>query len=221
MTGPPKAGQQELSFEDRSLAHQLPAIQAVAFNGEGWVVQVELEPGLQLAGLKARLVLERIRKQQEVFYAFPADDALDDLNTITCLTVGLRDLPESGEVHLNVQGVIGVEVRSLSEVAAQAAREAAEREQAAAQAKSEAGASSEAKKKPGETLRVDIERLDQLMNLAGELVISKARFSQIEEGLKSTSVTRLCTNSMADVFATLDRISKDLEGVEGRRDRPG
>jgi two-component system, chemotaxis family, sensor kinase CheA len=31
---------------------------------------------------------------------------------------------------------------------------------------------------PTETLRVDIERLDELMNLAGQLVISKARFEQ-------------------------------------------
>lgn len=39
--------------------------------------------------------------------------------------------------------------------------------------------------KPSETLRVDLERLDQLMNLSGELVISKARFSQIETRLAS------------------------------------
>jgi len=34
--------------------------------------------------------------------------------------------------------------------------------------------------KVGETLRVDLERLDQLMNLGGELVINKARFMQIQ-----------------------------------------
>ncbi len=33
--------------------------------------------------------------------------------------------------------------------------------------------------KPSETLRVDLERLDQLMNLGGELVINKARLTQI------------------------------------------
>jgi two-component system chemotaxis sensor kinase CheA len=36
----------------------------------------------------------------------------------------------------------------------------------------------------GETLRVDVDRLDNLMNLAGELVINKARFGQIMTGLK-------------------------------------
>src|SRR5262249_34878722 len=37
----------------------------------------------------------------------------------------------------------------------------------------------EAKAKLAETVRVDIERLDNLMNLAGELVVNKARFVQI------------------------------------------
>ncbi len=36
----------------------------------------------------------------------------------------------------------------------------------------------------GETLRVDIERLDELMNLTGELVIQRARLSQIVDRLK-------------------------------------
>ncbi|NOX58754.1 MAG: hypothetical protein GXP29_07850 [Planctomycetes bacterium] len=35
----------------------------------------------------------------------------------------------------------------------------------------------------GETVRVDIERLDQLMNLGGELVICRARLNQIHSGL--------------------------------------
>lgn len=37
----------------------------------------------------------------------------------------------------------------------------------------------EARSKVAETVRVDIERLDNLMNLAGELVVNKARFVQI------------------------------------------
>ncbi len=37
----------------------------------------------------------------------------------------------------------------------------------------------------GETVRVDIERLDQLMNLGGELVICRARLNQIQAGFSS------------------------------------
>ncbi|MEW4562837.1 chemotaxis protein CheA [Bremerella sp. JC770] len=46
--------------------------------------------------------------------------------------------------------------------------------------------------KPAETLRVDIERLDQLMNLAGQLVISKARFNQLGENLRDSVPHKQC-----------------------------
>jgi len=39
--------------------------------------------------------------------------------------------------------------------------------------------------KTGETLRVDLERLDQLMNLGGELVINRARFAQIHSHFRA------------------------------------
>ncbi|NOS99858.1 MAG: chemotaxis protein CheA [Phycisphaerales bacterium] len=49
---------------------------------------------------------------------------------------------------------------------------------AAAVSKTTGGAGGGAR--PGETIRVDLERLDQLMNLGGELVINRARFVQIQ-----------------------------------------
>jgi len=50
--------------------------------------------------------------------------------------------------------------------------------------------------KPAETLRVDIERLDQLMNLAGQLVISKARFNQLGENLRDAIPHKQCNQWM-------------------------
>ncbi len=60
--------------------------------------------------------------------------------------------------------------------------------------------------KPTETLRVDIERLDHLMNLAGQLVISKARFSQINDGLRGLT-SRKTKQSFGKVHASLRKIS--------------
>jgi len=67
------------------------------------------------------------------------------------------------------------------------------------------------KGKPTETLRVDIERLDQLMNLAGELVINKARFSQIEAALKGVSASRHTAGAMVNVMTLFDRIASEVE----------
>ncbi len=65
-----------------------------------------------------------------------------------------------------------------------------------------------------ETVRVDVDRLDQLMNLAGELVISKARFFEISRGLEE-----LFRGSNAQLLAsdTSDRLDSIARGLEGLR----
>jgi two-component system chemotaxis sensor kinase CheA len=61
--------------------------------------------------------------------------------------------------------------------------------------------------KPTETLRVDIERLDQLMNLAGQLVINKARFSQIGDNLKSILANKQSSQLLDNTLRSLEKIS--------------
>ncbi|MFO0911152.1 MAG: chemotaxis protein CheA [Isosphaeraceae bacterium] len=66
-------------------------------------------------------------------------------------------------------------------------------------------------KKVAETLRVDVDRLDSLMNLAGELVINRARFYEIAQGLEELfrdSNARLLT---ADTEDRLGSLSHELE----------
>ena len=60
--------------------------------------------------------------------------------------------------------------------------------------------------RPTETLRVDIDRLDQLMNLAGQLVISRARFSQIGESLKTSMGSKQSMQTMNSISGALNRI---------------
>lgn len=65
--------------------------------------------------------------------------------------------------------------------------------------------------KPTETLRVDIDRLDQLMNLAGQLVISKARFAQIADRFKAVLGNRQSSTTLSNVFGMLDRMAGTSE----------
>ncbi|MCH7476928.1 MAG: response regulator, partial [SAR324 cluster bacterium] len=73
--------------------------------------------------------------------------------------------------------------------------------------------------KPAETLRVDIERLDQLMNLAGQLVINKARFAQIGDRLKSSVGTKHTLHLVHNISGTLDHLAKDIESAKGNDSR--
>ncbi|HAN96563.1 MAG TPA: hypothetical protein DCQ98_03620 [Planctomycetaceae bacterium] len=65
--------------------------------------------------------------------------------------------------------------------------------------------------KPAETLRVDIERLDQLMNLAGQLVINKARFVQIGDSLKGSLMNKQAPQVLADARNIGRQVLQTLE----------
>ncbi len=69
------------------------------------------------------------------------------------------------------------------------------------------GRQPEAVPKAAETLRVDIERLDQLMNLAGQLVINKARFTRIGDRLKNALAARQSSQAMRNVLGILEKIA--------------
>jgi two-component system chemotaxis sensor kinase CheA len=60
--------------------------------------------------------------------------------------------------------------------------------------------------KPAETIRVDIDRLDHLMNLAGQLVINKARFAQIADSLKYLAARKQSAQAVGEVIGTLQKL---------------
>ncbi len=76
-----------------------------------------------------------------------------------------------------------------------------------------------------ETLRIDTERLDQLMNLTGELVISKARFTRISEELNEIFRDASSPMIVSDGLEQLEMIARVLEHSDrlpirnGRSDR--
>lgn len=71
--------------------------------------------------------------------------------------------------------------------------------------------------RPTETLRVDIDRLDQLMNLAGQLVISRARFSQIGESLKASMGGKQSLQTMNSITGALNRIASSNSDASADR----
>jgi len=57
-----------------------------------------------------------------------------------------------------------------------------------------------------QTIRVDTDRLDTLMNLVGELIINHSRFMQIKNNIIDTS-------SLSDIKSTLEDAANDLERI--------
>jgi two-component system chemotaxis sensor kinase CheA len=73
-----------------------------------------------------------------------------------------------------------------------------------------------------ETIRVDSDRLDHLMNLAGELVITKARFVAITRGLEELFRGSNAHALTSDSRERLESITRGLEGLaDGKAGSPG
>jgi two-component system chemotaxis sensor kinase CheA len=69
------------------------------------------------------------------------------------------------------------------------------------------------KARVAETIRVESDRLDHLMNLAGELVITKARFVAISRGLDELFRGSNAHALASDTRERLDSVTRGLEGL--------
>ena len=126
-------------------------------------IRVQFTPGLAMADLKAELVLARLAGLGVVVESTPASAEFATTSDLRTLDVVLRTAATGSAMTIaaDVDGVVGVELDVAPPV-----------EPAAAPAPTESGA-------VAETMRVGVERLDVLLNLVGELVVSRARFVQL------------------------------------------
>ncbi|GAB6165273.1 chemotaxis protein CheA [Thermostilla marina] len=192
-----------------------------------FVGRVFFQPKLPLVGLKGRLIYEKLNNAGDVCYFDPPLESVDELETLDYVTFGVITEASLEDIVrlVRVGGVRDFVVEPLRQVAEPAEKKAASTstsgpkpQQAKPQANAKEQASPAPKKpasrgrqgesnKPSETLRVDIERLDQLMNLAGQLVISRARFTEIGEKLKTVLSVGQSLQSLANVQTKLDSLS--------------
>lgn len=201
-------------------------------------VTVRFEANLPWPDMKARLVLNRLATKGRVLATEPPVERLDEVESLTKFTVWLASEGAVDEFHAlaDVDGVTAIEVVTPPASVAPAAvvapaptapeapvvveeRPVAIAPPTAPSAVSIAPTPSPApsgetkKSRVAETVRVDADRLDHLMNLAGELVINKARFAEISRGLED-----VFRSSNAELLAadTMERLDTLLRGVEGK-----
>ncbi|ASV76883.1 Signal transduction histidine kinase CheA [Thermogutta terrifontis] len=205
------------------------------------VGRVELQPGLQLSGLKGQLLHEKLCHIGEVLEYIPPVDELEDRETLPAvefIVATERSLEEVTQV-LRVGGVRGIKLHPLTPERVVSPGNAAVGNSksdgvvrgGAAQAavKGNTGlpissthpddqgntkAKTAESAKSVETLRVDIERLDQLMNLAGQLVITRARLTELSEKLKQRFHGNRAVQILRGVKDSLERLAawSDVDG---------
>lgn len=69
------------------------------------------------------------------------------------------------------------------------------------------------KKEQQSTIKVDLARLDALVNLVGELVIDRTRFANIEEHLRTQSPQKWVTGSMTETVQLFGRHMNEIQDI--------
>ncbi len=190
---------------------------AADMGNNAYQITVKLNKGCVLKSARAFIIFKTLERHSEIIKSEPKvqdieDEKFDFEFTVVVLSKedesvfkkDLNSIAEVDEVIIKlvkaketvVQQADG-EVAEAEEQEAKAAAENAEGDQAQAKADSAAK-----KTKTGKTVRVDIDRLDVLLNLVSELIIQKTRL----EGLEGIEKTQ----SYVETVEYLERISTNL-----------
>ena len=202
-------------------------------NSEGsnaFSVHVTLSQSCLLKAARAYMVVNRLEEMGEIFKAEPPTESLEKEEFEFDFTVYVATPAPAEEVKAAIEKIGDVQSADVEEVKASestapapapatAPAPAQEGEtnsaqapaqssapapaQASAQARPAAPAKKEGVKKSGQTVRVDIGRLDKLMNLVGELVISRARIERLVQEAR--------LRQFDDTLSQLGRISGDIQ----------
>lgn len=199
-------------------------------NAEGsnaYSVHVTLSQSCLLKAARAYMVVNRLEEMGEIFKADPPTDALEKEEFEFDFTVYVATPAPAEEVKAAIEKIGDVQSAEVEEVkAAESTAPAPAPVQASAPAPAETPAPApqasapastpsapakpaaaptkkEGVKKSGQTVRVDIGRLDKLMNLVGELVISRARIERLVQEAR--------LRQFDDTLSQLGRISGDIQ----------
>ncbi|HEX6058107.1 MAG TPA: chemotaxis protein CheA [Gemmatimonadaceae bacterium] len=174
--------------------------------GEGVLVRVRIADGAPLRGVRAFLALQKARALGTVTGVSPAEEALQQEQFERDFAIRLVTKASAPEIERAVASVGDVDAVQITGAATAPGADAAsgpdggERRAGAAPGVPDAGARQQ------RHVRMDLRRLDNLMNLIGELVITRGRLIEIARGLADPSLDEAVTQASRLVSDLQDEI---------------
>ncbi|MBQ7192771.1 MAG: chemotaxis protein CheA [Synergistaceae bacterium] len=225
----PAAAPSQAAPEGGTMVSSQDAEWAKKANDQGanaYDVHVTLSQSCLLKAARAYMVVNRLEEMGEIFRAEPPTDALEREEFEFEFDVFVATPASAEEVKAAIEKIGDVQTADVTEVKADAKTSpnsapiqaaapspapAAETPVPAAPvpaapttpAPNAAPAKKDSVKKSSQTVRVDIGRLDKLMNLVGELVISRARIERLVQEAR--------LRQFDDTLSQLGRISGDIQ----------
>ncbi|SFL72488.1 chemotaxis protein CheA [Pelosinus propionicus] len=185
---------------------------------QAYEVQVSLREGCLLKSARSYMVMNALDEIGEVIKSIPVVEELEKENFSLSFQVIVVSGSEAEKIQHTVLSISEIDQAivipcvlpndATGEIAAPKAIEPMKKDDEAEKAGNvpvHTQTTVEKKNKSGQSVRVDIDKLDTLLNLVGELVINKTRLEQI--GL---------THKLTDLVETIeqmDRVTTDLQAV--------
>ncbi|WP_079709467.1 chemotaxis protein CheA [Paraliobacillus ryukyuensis] len=177
-------------------------------------IHVQLEEGCLLKAARVYMVFEVLEQMGEVVKSEPTVTELEEEkfeNDFTVLLVSKEDQDTIEQKIMKVSEVKKVEISifDINQIQANDSKEEQSKEQKSASKQKNEPANDKTNTKSthvtSKTIRVNIERLDALMNLFEELVIDRGRLEQISATMKDTE--------LQETVEHMTRISGDLQNI--------
>jgi two-component system, chemotaxis family, sensor kinase CheA len=186
--------------------------EAMKFGNHLYQISVRLDENCIMKSVRAYMVFQVIEELGEVIQTNPSVEQIEEEgfdDTFSLLILSQADSQEIQKQLLNVSEVKEVHIfdQSNQEIAAVGKSEIKEVEKFEETSKpaGKEEIDSSKKKSRSKSIRVDIEKLDQLMNLFSELIIDRGRLEQISRKSQLPELT--------ETVEHMTRISTNLQGL--------
>lgn len=185
---------------------------AVAAGTSVFHVTVQIEPESDWAAVRCFQALNELTARGEVLASIPSQQQIEDEQVGKTLQVLFATAEEADVISAPLATVADVVDVSVVPWAARAAVGETTAESAAGgapvakEAPTETGTRTEAQ----QSVRIDVERLDQLMNMVGELVIDRTRIAQISRTLLGRHKEDEQVRALAETSAHIVRVVDEL-----------
>lgn len=171
-------------------------------------LKIAVEPECMMKAVRAFMVFKTLEELGEIVKSDPPSNELDEgkfEGEIKLVYVTRTDLTDIVERVNNVSEVKVLISKLLNPDQMSTSSKKMTQKSSSLQECNEPDASIKKTPKIKQTVRVDIDRLDKLMNLVGELVMHKGRLEQIGATHK--------VNDLNETIEQIDRITTDLQSV--------
>ena len=173
-----------------------------------FIADVFLEESCLLKAARSTLVMRNISELGNIIKTIPSLDDLEDEKFDFNFKVLLSTDANSDAVKKKIENVSEIKNATILVLSGKAestedVKKSGEMEKESAKPKSGAAVKRTDAIKSVQSVRVNIERLDNLMNLVGELIITKIRLNQL--------ASELDTRTLDEALANLDRLTNEIQ----------